>query len=474
MKRLVLRFGIAVLLLAIVSVAAGLFYLQEKGVTPRALAPYIAKRTSGHNPVIEVAGEQTARILLALDRENDIDPAPLPALAAGAGTAAETTRAGRAVAVFSEPELRQALAQAEAGDVITLLPGVYKVREWSLAAGRPGTAAQPIIVRAVVLGSVVLELETLVGFKVSAPYWRFENLSMRGVCADDSACEHAFQVVAGGHHFAAVNNTLVDFNAAFKINGEGGRYPDHGLIEANSISNTRPRRTANPVTPIDIVGASSWTVRANLISDFIKADGDLISYGAFAKGAGSQNVFERNIIWCERQLRGLPGQRVGLSLGGGGTMTSACRDGRCIVEQDSSVVRDNLIAGCSDAGIYLNSAAASTVARNTILDTAGVQVRYPTSSADLYGNLIDGAIVTRDGGVVRAGDNLDTPLAYAYLGYHPRRRLFRNVGALDLAWKDGPALRRAAPESWSGADLCGGPPHRAYGAFADFNACLRR
>jgi len=473
MKRFILRAGALALVLAVLAAGAVLLFLQGQGVTPRALAPYIAKRSSGHNPVIVGLGQRAAAALQALDRGTDPGPAPLPEFRFGAGSGAGQPGSGRVVSVGSEPELRQALAQAEAGDLITLLPGRYRVGGYALAAARPGLAGRPVTVRAAALGSAVLELENQVGFKVSAPWWRFENLVLRGVCDDDGSCEHAFQVVAGADHFAAVNNTLNEFNAAFKINGEGGRYPDHGLIEANTIANTRPRRTANPVTPIDLVGASGWTMRANLISDFVKADGDQVSYGAFAKGAGNGNVFERNVVWCERLLRGQPGQRVGLSLGGGGTTPSACRDGRCIVEQERGVIRDNLIAGCSDAGIYLNSAAASTVARNTILDTAGVQVRYPTSSADLRGNLIDGAIVARDGGVVRAEDNLDTPLAYAYLGYHPVRRLFRDAGALDLAWKDG-APQRAAPERDAGPDLCGGPPHRAYGAFADFAACLRR
>src|SRR5437763_779831 len=82
--------------------------------------------------------------------------------------------------------------------------------------------------------------------------------------------------------------------------------------------------------------ASHWIIRGNLISDFIKAQGDQISYGAYAKGAGSDNRFEQNIVLCESLLRGFAGQRVGLSLGGGGTGKELCRDKRCITEQDGS------------------------------------------------------------------------------------------------------------------------------------------
>lgn len=472
MKPRVLLYGLLLVLPVIAFAAAGLLYLQARGIAPRALAPYIEKRASGHNPVIVAAGDWSARTLLSLDRGQGLRPAP--GLVAGSGTHADAAagEAVRAVTVLDEDGLRRALLQAEAGDVITILPGTYRIHPQPLAANRPGLPGRPVTVRAVAANTVTLEFQVEEGIKVSAPYWRFENLRLQGVCRIDTDCEHAFHVVGPASHFAAVNNTIVDFNAHFKINGEAGRFPDYGSIEANTIRNTRPRQTSNPVTPIDLVSASHWTIRANVISDFVKAGGDQISFGAFAKGGGSDNVFERNIVWCERLLQGQPGQRVGLSLGGGGTLASLCRDGRCIVEQEGATLRDNLVLGCSDAGIYLNSAAASKILRNTVLDTAGIQVRYPTSSANLQGNLIDGAIVARDGATVRAADNIETPMVYAYLGYHPVRAMFRDFAQLDLAWKNGAAPLREQYDQDSGADLCGSPASKRYGAFVDFSGCV--
>jgi hypothetical protein len=95
--------------------------------------------------------------------------------------------------------------------------------------------------------------------------------------------------------------------------------PDNGVIESNTLGNTSIRRTGNPVTLIDLVAASHWAIRGNVISDFINGQGNQISYGAFAKGGGSANRFERNVVLCENILKGTSGQRVGLSLGGGGT-----------------------------------------------------------------------------------------------------------------------------------------------------------
>ncbi|MGX4641043.1 right-handed parallel beta-helix repeat-containing protein [Massilia sp. SYSU DXS3249] len=460
----------APLLLAAAGAAGGLLYLQSQGVTPRALAPYILKRTSGHNELIVGAGRLVAGTLQYLDR-GAVSPQPLPALTLGAQPDGAPAPQGRERLVASGEEARQAIATAVAGDVITFLPGEYTLRG-TVYARQAGSAEAPIVVRAARPGTVRIGLIAAEGFAVSAPYWRFENLTIQGACGNAGACDHAFHVVGKAHHFVARNNTIRDFNAHFKINGERGHFPDHGLIEANTLGNTGPRQTTHPVTPIDLVAASDWTIRANLIHDFVKAWGDRVSYGAFAKGGAQRTVFERNVVLCERLLAGQPGQRVGLSFGGGGTGKPYCRDGRCITEHDEGVMRANLVSGCSDAGIYLNSAANTRIERNTLLDTAGVQVRYAESGAAFEGNLVDGPLQSRDGGVLRLGDNLSTSIVWLYLGRHPQRSLFADPATLDLRWRDDPP-RREGPAAAS--DLCGmsGGSGASYGAFDNFARCLR-
>lgn len=459
-------------LAAIAAGVAGICYLQAQGIAPRVLAPYIAKRSSGHNGLITGTGAWVAQTLDSLDR-GAFEPYPLPALAIGAQDSPAGTPEGNVRLVTTAEELRAAMASAQAGDVITLVPGSYSVRYRPLDARRPGSAAQPIVVRAEHAGSVTLDIETVEGIVVAGPWWRFENLVLRGACQRQGACEHAFHVIGGAHHFSALNNTLLDFNAHFKINGGRGEFPDHGRIEGNTLRNESARKTDNPVTPIDLVAASDWLIRGNLIVDFVKQGGDRISYGAFAKGAGARTVFERNVVLCEQRLRGERGLRVGLSLGGGGTGKPYCRDGRCITEQEEGVIRNNLIASCSDAGIYVNSGARSRIVHNTLLDTAGIDVRFPESSADIDGNLIDGGIRSRNGGQVRAGDNLATPVGLLYLGMHPQRGRFVAPERLDLHW-DGEPERRAVAEPTP--DLCGStrPARPAYGAFEDVGACLAR
>ena len=462
--------------LAVLGAAAGALVLQEKGITPRALAPYIDKRTSDHNPTIVYVGQWSVAALLRLDRgQSGLRLAAFPAIGAQAALPLAGHAEQRRI-VASSDEMRRAMAAAVPGDVITLLPGRYQFSGEPLTISRPGSAAANIVLRAEQAGSVTLEFALVEGFIVNAPYWRFENLAIRGTCPDQAACEHAFHVVGAGHHFAAVNNTITDFNAHFKINGDMGGFPDHGLIDGNTLRNGSARVTSSPVTLVDLVAASHWSIRRNLIADFIKSGGDRISYGAFVKGAGTDNVLEQNVVLCEARFQGAPGQRVGLSLGGGGTGKQYCRDAKCITEQDRGIVRANLIASCSDDGVYLNNAAASKVLHNTLIDTGGLQARYAGTSADIEGNLIDGDIRSREGALLRLNDNRSTPIALLYTGYHAQRRLFADAGALDFSWRHD-APRRAAGEL-QGEDLCGAkrPATPTYGAFEDISACqsLRR
>jgi hypothetical protein len=467
----VLRLLLAACVLALLGMIAAALLLQQRGITPRALAPYIAKRTSGHNGAIVGAGAWSVDALLRLDRGAAAPrPAALPGVGAGSLPPAPSD-AGQLRLVATSDAVRAAIAAAAPGDVITLQPGRYRFSQAPLNVTRGGTEQANIVLRAARAGTVEIELELVEGFHVSAPNWRFENLVIRGVCRQQGVCEHAFHVSGGATGFAALNNTIVDFNAHFKINGERGAFPDRGRIEGNTLRNDSARATHNPVTPIDLVAASGWIIRRNLIADFVKAGGDRISYGGFAKGGGSANLFEQNAVLCEARLQGAPGQRVGLSLGGGATGKSFCRDGKCITEQDQSILRANLIAGCSDDGIYLNNAAASKVVHNTLLDTGGIQVRFAGSSADIEGNLVDGDIRGRDGALLRLNDNRSTPIALLYAGWHAQRALFADAQALDLRWR-GEAPRRA-PLDATVPDLCGAarPAAPAYGAFEDIARC---
>jgi hypothetical protein len=466
--------GLALTLILLAALTS--FALEAVDAPPRALARYIERHAAGHNAVVTHAGAWLASTLERIDRPGEplmrlqglrIGAQPLPPRQPRPADAS-----GNIVLVASAIEAVRALQAAQPGDLITFTPGTYHFSGESITLARAGTSASRIVVRADQPGTVFVEFAMTEGFVVTEPYWTFENLNIRGVCARHAGCEHAFHVVSRGSHFEARNNTVTDFNAHFKINGAQGRFPDYGVIEGNTLSNTGIRETDSSVTPIDLVAASGWRISGNSISDFVKAGSDRVSYGAFAKGGGTGNVFEGNLVICEHLLRHAAGQRVGISLGGGGTGEAYCRDARCITEQERGVVRSNLIMACSDDGVYLNRAAASQVRHNTLLDTGGISARYAESGAEVQGNLVDGAIRARDGAVLHGADNVQTSMTRQYLGSHPVRGLYRGFTDMDLAWSTSPP--RSAQPDVGGRDLCGSvrSANPTYGAFEDFAPCV--
>ncbi len=218
-----------------------------------------------------------------------------------------------------------AIGGAQPGDEIVLANGTYELSgNHGVNCSNAGTPAAPIVVRAAhPLGAHIVST-AVEAFAVSAPNWRFEGLDIRGACADDSDCEHAFHVTGRATGFQMLRNRVADFNAQLKVNADGDHnQPDGGLVEGNEFLDTHPRHTSGPVTPVNIDIAADWVVRGNVIRDFHKVGGNEVSYGAYAKGGARRPLFERNLVLCA-DLDMTGGTRIGLSLGGGGMDPALC------------------------------------------------------------------------------------------------------------------------------------------------------
>lgn len=358
--------------------------------------------------------------------------------------------------VETDQEVVRAVGTAEPGDVILLAPGTYVFRGRSIPLKRPGTPQAPITLRASKLGTVRLEFQMLEGFHILAPYWSLENLVIVGTCGKDDRCEHAFHVVGKAQGTIIRNNFVKNFNSAVKVNRSRSDLPDNGLIEFNAFLNDRPRDTGNPVTSLDIVAASGWTVKGNLVADFAKAKSDQVSFGGFYKGAGSGNVFEQNLVVCEWRHRG--GTRIGLSLGGGGTSPGACADGRCAVEHADGTIRNNVILNCPhDVGIYINKGSDSLISNNLLAGTRGIDVRFPESNAVIVNNILDGRIMTRDGGSA-VSENNTLSLIGAMLLQPVSAELYASAACGDFRFKElGGVFKSGTAIPEAGRDLCGNP-----------------
>lgn len=351
------------------------------------------------------------------------------------------------VHVATEVALRDAVAAVAPGDVIVIDAGVIRLTD-TLRLDVPGTPQAPIVLRG---AGATLESDTVEALKLSAPWWVVEDLVLRGVCGNDDTCEHALHIVGAADGTVVRNNVLVDFNAQIKANGEdaggGMEWPDDVWIVANDFHDTRARQTANPVTKLDVVGGRRWVVEANRFADFQKALGDGVSYAAFLKGNSRDGLLERNLVVCSDTFDG--GTRVGLSLGGGGTSPdSICEEGSCTPEHQRGILRNNIVQNCVDVGIYLNEASETRVLHNTLYATAGIDVRFEDSTAEVAGNVLDGDIRERDGGTAVVGTNYTGDLAAVFAA--------PDEGDFDL--RDDPGLIDAgAPDPDVPDDYCAHP-----------------
>lgn len=418
---------------------------QATSRSPNELIRYTERRLQGH-PRLE-RWLLPPLHALRLRVEHEPPAGPLPDLGKGQRPESFPLPAGLSTrwAVDTPQAIRDALLRATPGTQIVVAPGLYPF-DTPLRLGQDGRADAPIALRAERPGTVWFAFAQVDGIRVDRPHWVFENLDIRGTCARHGDCEHAFHVIGRGARVSIRNNRLSDFNAPIKVNGQDGDWPDAGELAWNTLSNTTPRDTAQPVVMLDLVGAHRWRVHDNHATHFVKTQGNRVAYGLFAKGASEDIRIERNLVVCTPQGISQPGERVGISVGGGGTDPQVCRDGACrSFEHRGGLAANNVVAHCNDAGVDVNRGVDVLVAHNTLINTAGITVRAG-SSARLQANLVDGGSWRRDRSVVDERD------------------------AATLArWLD-PAAARALQWQWRRAPLDGSA---ATGISTDFNGQSR-
>jgi hypothetical protein len=380
---------------------------QANSRSPNELIRYTERRLQGH-PRLERWLLPPLHALRARV-EPEPPPGPLPDLGKGQRPEALPPPAGLSSRLVADtPQaIRDALLNATPGTQIVVAPGLYPF-DATLRLGHDGRTDAPIALRAERPGTVWFSFTQVDGIRVDRPHWVFENLDIRGTCARHGDCEHAFHVIGRGAQVGIRNNRITDFNAHVKVNGQHGHWPDGGELAWNTLSNTGPRDTAQPVVMLDLVGAHRWRVHDNRVTNFVKRHGNRVAYGLFAKGASEGIRIERNLLVCTPGGISQPGERIGISVGGGGTDPEVCRDRTCQAhEHRDGLAANNVIAHCNDAGVDVNRGVDVRVAHNTLINTAGITVRAG-SRAELDGNLVEGRVWRRDGS--RVDQRGTTPL----------------------------------------------------------------
>lgn len=373
-----------------------------------------------------------------------------------------------AIRVDNSADLARAIAEAQPGDELVLADGTYRLSGSNCAA--VGTAGAPIVVRAETPLGAVIEFDGAEGFRVSGAHWHFEGLDIVGVCADPAACEHAFHVTGAADGFVLRKSRVRDFNAQLKVNAAQvdrvWTQPNDGIVEGSEFFDAAPRPTSNPVTKLNIDTGRGWIVRDNYLHDFGKAGGDGVSYGAFMKSGGEGGLFERNLVVCTTG-DDASDTRIGLSFGGGGTGAAYCAPAfdpnvPCEVEHRGGTMRNNIVAGCSDVGIYLNRAADTELLFNTLIGTSGIDFRFGTTSGVAHGNLLSGRIRDRDGATHTEESNLASVTFEDFASWYedPTR------GDLRLQGDVSPLIGKATPHADMADDYCirERPAEPTYGA----------
>jgi hypothetical protein len=404
--------------------------------SPQELIRYLKRRLQGHNKLEAVLLPP----LHAAQRHFEREPpaGPLPTL--GKGQQAQALKEPiegitQLLHVDSPQAIRQALRDAKAGTRIVVGPGLYPFDK-NLGLGNDGRSGAPIVLSAEQPGTVWFEFEQLNGIVVDRPHWVFENLDIRGVCANPGSCEHAFHVVGRGAFTTIRNNRIIDFNAHVKINGSKEAWPDHGLFARNTLANSAPRSVYAPVVAFDLVGANHWRVQDNLIRDIVHTSAKQTTYGIYMKGASQGGRIERNLVICSSTNISKPGVRVGISFGGGGTGPAYCRDRSCAsYEHRLGLAANNIVAHCNDTGFDVNRSSDIHLAHNTVINTSGIALRGNPTQVRIYGNLYEGRLVARDG--AQMGTYWNEKMNAT--------RTFSDADALALTWRASPDSIPALP-----------------------------
>lgn len=373
-----------------------ILWTEWQNRSPQELIRYAMRRLEGHTKLETVLLPPLKRLQRHYEREPNLST--IPTLGKGQQNKLHPDpEPGTLVWHVDTPQaIREALSKAPAGTNIVVRPGLY-LFDSNLYLGQDGTASAPITLMALQPGSVWFEFKQLDGILVNRQHWIFENLNIRGTCSQHHDCEHAFHVVGRASHTTIRNNLLVDFNAHIKVNGYQGEWPDQGLVVWNTLVNRSPRNTDRSVTPFDLVGANQWVFSHNLVANFVKLDGNRVSYGVFMKGAGEGGLITDNVVICSLNQISQPGIRVGISLGGGGTGPAYCRTQGCgAYEHRNATVQNNTIAHCNDSGIDINRSMGIHVEGNALINTSGMVLRG-ASRATSKANCYNGQVALRDG-----------------------------------------------------------------------------
>ncbi len=306
--------------------------------------------------------------------------------------------------VASVAALRDAAANARPGDVITIAPGDYTV-DAPIRCLRSGAPDAPIVVRAEP-GTVALDLVAQDQmFDVTGAWWVFEGLDVRGACAIDEDCEHAFHVSRNADQVVIRDNRITDFDQAIKVNGvldgEAQLFPDGLLVEGNDVGLSRPRQSVNPTMGIWLSGGTGHVLRGNHVHDVgTGTGGQPPSPQIWLAGNGRDLEVVGNLVDC--------GEGADDREGIGSRETVPLQEGLCVdfvcqPTQQRLLLADNVVVGCGEAdGLRLRECRQCQVDHLSVI---GSGLTFDGGSGRVSATVLEGELVQANGPVLELAEN---------------------------------------------------------------------
>ena len=179
-------------------------------------------------------------------------------------------------------------------------------------------------------------------------------------------------------------------------------FPDSGLVEFCRFEFT-DRAKHWYTNGVDVLDGAGWTIRD---CEFVHIRGPV---GVLAGGAvllwrnSYGSLVERNLFYeCDF------GVVLGLNAGVGNSK----REPSATWDHTGGIVRNNVIyrKESGDVGISVNMARDFKIYHNTVILNNtflwNIEYRWDNSSGEVFNNLTDGAVLSRDGATARSGGNL--------------------------------------------------------------------
>lgn len=331
-----------------------------------------------------------------------------------------------------------AVAGIGPGKTILLAPGTYVLpHRLPLTVG--GSAAAPAVIAAGGSGTVLIDANGAEeAFLVNgACFLRIEGLSITG-----GAC-HAIKVDPPSTDVVIANNRMYDNTRTTTLNSQVSAVKgDPGALRVtveNNIVEQLATFGGDNFQGIDCNAGTDWIVRGNTVRDIRGAA--LSGSGIQFKSGSLNTIIENNLV-----LRcGLNG----IVYGGFGNPAW----NKQVFEHVGGVVRNNVVAGCADAGITAINTCDGKVENNTLFNN-GVEpdVRVKAKNLEFRNNILDRPILLRDGTTAAKVNNVVLPKP-SDAGW------FVNAEGMDFRLRAGAPL---APEL--GANLTRKPSRRSSGA----------